>query len=769
MKRFFTALMAIAIIALNLSLAVYANDDNGGEENKDILSYSCKYDSENQKIEISGTMNHERYVEYKDYTLIIYEVPFGMSEYDVVGNKPIAEVAVSVKFHFYFNVDGISSKYSRYAVFLCSPQRELTLSTEAQYPEISLEYTTPIKSGSYKGIATENASDASYIDAGTVILPIYVDSFISPLSNGYIHIVDDKQFYFDKEYVEKLDSEIASLSISGARVYLQILFNRSTSDMIMNVDVTNKAEFYMPDLSDEEVILCLDALAGFLSERYNGESNGIISGFITGKALDEADRYNYFGYKTLDKYTEACALYAIIVAGASRACNPSLDIVLPFMGNSFKEETYVTDGEANKFYTRELMESIFSYFDKSFLSGFDCTAMIESSDIPLGISNETLNEGIDLSYKNEESSFYIGNHSAFSKYLEALNEKYKSAADTYMLLWSPNESVSGNALACAYAYSFYKLLGDDRVSAFVISEENMTSGEDNLSDILHLMKYINTSSGTEVSKNLLPYFGVQSWGDIIHKNILLSEALRADLYRSEAVLGVPSSWSGVFDYFDFSRSYSNDRWLKGIGCTGIKADYNSYENRVMRIDFSQSSNLVKNEVVYIYEYPENMVFTPNMTFELQILDQNTESLAMYEVMFVLESDNSRFESSAVIGGNEALAVTFNIAEYNLSNMVDSFKICIRALDRDECSYSLLIEKISGYSGSYSSERLAELIDSERQRIRNLSSDTDEISSDSIIMITIGAILIGSAIVLGVFMIFKRDDRAVDGGDTEKEE
>ena len=54
---------------------------------EDILSYSCYYDVESAKINVKGTINYDAFAIYRNSELLIYEIPIGKSESDVINDE----------------------------------------------------------------------------------------------------------------------------------------------------------------------------------------------------------------------------------------------------------------------------------------------------------------------------------------------------------------------------------------------------------------------------------------------------------------------------------------------------------------------------------------------------------------------------------------------------------------------------------------------------------------------------------------------------------
>ena len=260
---------------------------------KDILSFSCHYLSDTKTVNVKGTMNYDAFAEHGDSTLVIYAIPSGKSESDVINDenaKPIAEAPVSITFAFAFKVSSIVDRYSRYAIFLRSENGEYILATEAQYPEAASEIVFTNDKSAFKGLVGNYSSNISNVNSDITILPVYLDDMITAESSALIYTVDGKQIFFNESYIKELDSQIRSLSPFGTKVYLRFLLR---SGEIIESYSSNNGVYALPNVFDEEIIFSLHSITDFLVKRYSGGLNGEISGIVLGKSWDQPDKYNY--------------------------------------------------------------------------------------------------------------------------------------------------------------------------------------------------------------------------------------------------------------------------------------------------------------------------------------------------------------------------------------------------------------------------------------------------------------------------------------------
>ena len=754
MKRYICLLVVLTTLFSVLSLPIYAQKNiiSNSNVNKDTaavsdsLSFKSIYDAESKRVRISGTLGSGVFENYRDWKIVAYAVPPGQSEDQVVLDpevKPLAEVNASINVEFSFKVNSVVDLYSRYAIFMRSPDGELELTTEAQYPEVASTYKPDGDRTNYKGIASVIGSLPSEISAGTAIIPVYWDKLFSDTSSVLFFLAEGKQYFFNKSAIDELDVAIRSMSASGSRVYLRLLKTPDSADI--------GSEYVMPDVYDRETISKMHAAISFITERYQSEKDGKISGMILGKGWDQLGKYNYAHDVRFSEYVERCGLYTVVVANAARSVDPSIDIVVPLTADGFTSQK--DGGEYFKNFTEQLL----AYFDESFYAGLNCSFLLDVAATPLGITNDIGTEKVDLEYVDPEGRIFAGAQQSFSSYLYRLGVKYLSCPDKYIFSWSPVSSLHGNALAAAYAYSYYALLGDDRITCFAIDTVGRNANQ-NFSDIAYVVKHIDTTDTLSATKNLASFFGAADFSEIFRSNLIEDSGIK-QYYTSDPVQSIPNSSRGSFIYFDFSQSSLIENWYAGIGCRNIKTDYREDAKKSLLADLVLSGSTKSSELLYIYDYPENMIYTPKLQLRFHVSDTSESSL--YEVRFTLENSLGRYETSAIVEGDTPTDVSIDISKFVKANEVSAIRISVRNLDGSASECSFWLYDVKGHSDVYSSSQLRDLIIKERDKIRN----PDDTGKDDQLLANLAmalAIIVAAGLLgMGAFIAFRRDDRSAE--------
>ncbi len=752
MKRFLSTLIIIATLmafspfVIPASSASFAEDEFGNSSStdvRDILKFSCTYDPEKESISISGTMEHDAVAQHVNSTIEIYEIPAGKTEYEVAsdsGSVPVAKTGASMKFDFTFAAASLGRRYSRYAIFLRSKEGNLTLGTEAQFAEVAYTRRELAQNQTYKGISTSNAAVASDIDADTVIIPVYLDMLFTESSSGYIYRAANKQYFFDKAYIDSLDGNVNSASASGAKVYLRFLLGTGDQFGVLN---TENAEYILPNIYDEQTLIKIHSITDFLVGRYDIAG---LSGIILGKGWENRAYYNYSEDSTMLQYIEKAAIYAATVSNGARSINSAMDIVLPFTSNGLFLSEDAPIGSAPR--AKSVIEKLLQYFADTTEKGMYFSLMIEGDDVPFGITNDNISNGVDMKAECKSNCFCSQCQNSFATYLAELKRQYLSAPESYMYLWSIPSALSGNALSAAYAYSYYALLGADRLSSFVVSFSDTERNEQKLDELENILKYIDTSESAAVTRSVLAAFGVNSWRDIFG----VINAKTKLIYNISPAFKTPSGCVGHFSYFDFSSHILDTGWRRGVGCRDIRAEYADADERALRAELSGETRA---DLIYKHEKYENLKYAPYLEFDIMLVDESKGGRYALAVSF--GNENVRFESSAVVFSGERTKLMLDLTAYEDYLTSEDLKISVRPLDSDSLNDTVLwLYDVEGHSRQYTSEQLEELIGRERENIDNDTFDKNDGQINNNIFIAITIILFATILGVVAIMLVKRD-------------
>lgn len=756
MKKIICIILSVVMMMISLVPALAAAPANETEKvniSQNSSNFYCNFNSEKNIIEIGGTINHDVLVKYGNYDICIYKIPFN-TDYEAaiknMDNRVVSHAPISIKFEYAIPVSAIQDRFAKYALVLSSPNGDTYLASDMKIPAVygEYEYVDNDKSG-FKGIEIDNIARASNLLPGTAIVNVYLDSLYGNASNCYLYPMGDTFAYIDKSVISELDSQIMTLSQTQTHIYLRFLvLSEGNINSVAQYATQAEAPYTIPDIYNEQTLDFICAASSFIAERYNGGQRGYINGVVLGKAVDNVETVNHIHSPAFEEYIEKYVVYMLAVANSMKSINPNIRMVVPISdANDYSQKTEHSAKTAE--FIEGLLYNLETYFsDESMFS-----LMLEINDAPFGISNDNLGNIIDTSRNDTvRSTVNIENITEFASYFEKLSERFDNAPESYSVLWNVPHELSGNALSCAYAYSYYKLFTLDKLEEFIISfDEASATRFDELSNIF---RYIDTANTFEATENILKYFGVTSWSKIL--NVKSASAYASNIYYElERLDTLPEDIKGEFDYFEFSSSTGVHNWKNGINTKNIKTEYHESGERALHISSRELEIGDSFEAYYLYESPENLAYTQylSLDFNIDALDVN----AVFEISVMLGNGNTLAYASRALAAGNSGRIILDIGEFSEENKAQYLKISVRALTDGSESVSVWLGSVKGYSTEYDDAGLARVIELERSRVQDDSNESYErgfgATALTVIIVTVVIIIIG----VGMFILFKKED------------
>ena len=753
MKRIFSFFLCICLLCscfASFQIEVIASSEIN-EELESALSYTCVFHPDTSTVELSGTTNHSTMVSNSNSTLMVYALLPGMEVSDLLTElpEPIAKSDISIKFHFSMKIDNVLGKYSRYAIFLCAPDGSLTLTAEPQYPVIASSSSLEPNKEHYKGISSPLTSFiGSGMMAGTTVIPVSIHDLMNRETNGYLYHHANQPYYFETAYVDALDVKIRAATATGSRVYLQYLLPAHASSMAYADSTGTEAMYELPNVLSESVLQDIEALTGFLLSRYDGGTVGKLNGIIVGKGIDHPELYQYAGPVSAECYVKLYFLYLLAVSNSAHTQDVNCEIVLPFTDSN------PTLKIQDPFSASHILELLLQEVENGISSSFAIKTLIEIETVPFGITNENLENGIDLSYEQDNSRLSAVNFKEYSSYLAGLRRKYSFAPSSCMVIWNVPVTLTENALACAYTYSYFRLLSNTVVDSFTIACSD--SGAQ-LSDLRQILTYIDTSDAMTVTKDCLPYFDVNSWSDLLSFD---NDAIR-NVYTLHAFSSLPDERTGSFVYANYSESVEVENWYKGDHCTKIKSEYHKSFGRAIRMDMRRTEENKEwyGEAFCLYEFEESFAYTPYLAFRLFCDGISAE--ALYEVHITVGNGSDGLEASYVLHGGKQEQVVLDLHALKQDFYASYLRIRVRQLTEGNGEYAVWLQDITGYSTQYSDEALSDLIRNERLAIRNELQTQEQVEESRYVWIVFTVLFVTGSIVIGIFILLRREESSLD--------
>lgn len=719
------------------------------------MTYSCLYDSNKNKIMINGTVSHELFIKYRGYTIKLYKISPDQNINELLNDataEPLATASISIKFHFTASVKTVSDIFSKYVAVLVSPENQIDYIGPQFYPSVESTYKAETDRMRYKGVVVSDDEVIYQSEPMVSVIPIYLERLLSSGSTGYLHSINNTNIFFSKEYIDELDVIVRNLYSSGSKIYFQLLLSSGTSAVLSTRSQDGGALYDIPDLMSASVMSEIYSYCDFLSDRYSSHEKGYISGMIIGKNLDDTEIYNNDYFTTSREYTDILALYGMIAGLATRKNIPSAEISYSFTNQNTYQDKH---NPWSKHISSVMIESISAFFDEFYADDFKFSITLESYQRPLSITNDMLQNKIDISIAHDQRYIVERSLNVFSNYIDSLEKKYASSPDSFMYIWNVDAELNGNALNCAYTYLYYKFFENDRLTSLIVNFENNSSA---IYDLLNVIKYIDTEKGASVTSQLLHFFGEYSWENVVY-DFNTVDFVRREQELFEELEALPSELVGEFSHFDFSTTSNDKLWYKGSGIDKVSIGYSSLLGRSLCAKFNVD-NIQSIEYAYLfasYEYPENYSLTPYLTWALSIENGNNSS-DIFEIKIALEDSGSIYELSKIVHTGEENYINLDISSFAKDHMVKNIRISVRPMSQTSGEYVLCLSSLKGSSDIYDDEELKLKIEEERFRIRNNSEGVSKVENkENRIIMVLSALVIATVVGVMLFFFLRRDE------------
>ena len=758
----------------------YTDDEFG------IIS-SCETDSDQKNLLISGSVYYDFLISHDDHTLVCYQLRTGETFEEVLanGDKPLATSKMSSNFSFEIKTEklGDFALVSKYAIAALSPEGEHILLS----PPISVSgdfglAETASGSSNIKGLNSEYIYMAVDCGVGYSIIDVYLDRLINSSRSGHLYTIEDTFIYFDSDYVSQLDNKIKNLHAAGCKVYLRLLISADADTSLIpyvNAQIpTEETEFLAVTISTAEAEKHFFAVVDFLSTRYSQITNGKISGLVLGKNVNMMSKYNYSGDIGLIQYAKKLAQSLDLMARTAVISIPNIEILLS-----------ISDSKSSDIDIELLLISLCRYFDQS--GGLDYSLIIEGAHAPYSLNasmfeNAPEEEGeesgdteeidridetsgsyeeeaetiiqvepITLSAATEYSDYYCtDNLYTFERVLDNLSKTYKSVPKSYVYCWEPDIAAVGGGLSAAYIYSYYSIMFSEKGSAFIVSLPDGEEGKLGAKKLSYLMKYIDTernSTGT-LCLSALEIFGAESWDELIegYDEQLINYR---SFYENSPLEALPETIKGSYALWDFSSSFGFLDWFEGSNCRSLYIDTANTGEKALCAEISSLSSVSEgySDMVYSYEYPEDISLMPYIEFEFEISEGGKN--ALYEVMVIIGGEGHRIEAKKLVKSDVSSNIIVSTADLEQMKQIDYIRFCVRRISGEasdaDSAFKIYLKKVTAHSDKYDDQSLENAVLEARAKAQNtLPTGSDLLSAEPKLDFIIAVAII---IIIGVAM------------------
>lgn len=684
---FLALLMLFAVLPLNV-LAI--NEETSEDKRSPFYNVSCQYEKQTGKIKLEFRMKSEDVKRYSGREIKLYALTASQSVEDIPELLPIASgLKPSNRTGAEVRAVDLSDRLSYY-VFAMQTDSGLICS-DPILPEIpSVGVALP-----FKGIDSESSAHVFDSAAGTVVLDVDIDKLIGN-GSGYLYPTSDYTYTFSSTYLDSID-KLVKLYRSDSRKTLIRLLSSSGENKILSEDYTDQRSIY--------------AYVGFLFSRYITEEYGGIGGIILGdSSLTTAQ-----GAKSY-----ASSLYAAAagLADVGGAC----PLIVPISADPTRSFAF--------------LDSICPMTE--LFGGIKFTVMVESAGTPRGFNDEYF-ASLDVDAPALEPTKDVISVDNLSELTHRIEREYRSSVYPNIIYnWMPDGSISGDAAAVAYAYSYYELFASERVSCFIVT------ANEGFDVSIPTVKYINTDLRDK-------YVNDDSVSRIFGKEVLekLAGTRISELSISEnkVEFGALPRFLGTVDYFDFSSSSGLSGWFSGESCSAVFLDSdNKGRSLNASLLLGEDSSSGSAFIVYNYKYPESFSYTDYIAIELCV-DAEAVNNA-YRVTITLGGEDflCEYTTSGMISGSSR-TLYLDVRELDSSDTVNYLKISVDQTSGSKSDARLKLYSVTANSLRYNNSTLKAHIKAERERIMN-DGETDKkgIDMNAVLFLAVPVVLTGFVMV-----------------------
>ncbi len=652
---------------------------------------SVQLSADKRQIVISGELPREYVTEFENCKLYLYALEHNtdprQADYDSM--TPLSEHGISTKFTFRLDVgkqsgDALFKKYvvkisSTPKVFVDTPTYVTIGENRALAKGISVGYTSDDLSG----------VSASLSQSG--IVDVSINRLVSSGNSGYMQASAGKYYYFDKSYVDQLDSKISALYSSGAHVIVRLTVDGKELDGLY-FDSSPDSAAYLPNVTDERGSALVRAATEFLVTRYNTSRTGIINSFIVGKTVnagrDISGAPNMSLTDIVNGYANAMRLVYIAATGS---------------GADVRVYASVSDIYRNDFVILRNNQTDTEIFVKALGEYIN-----DEGYFPWGVCAEEVSQGSG----------------------ERINPTDKSAFKSFLA------DISSFSGAAAMIVTPIRGDGAEEIEAVIGAAELGFSGRYILSDTdashTALIKAFNTGD-----RELLESIGIntKTYGELVSLGKIRTKKYSA----SSAAYKKPDKLMGSYVYYDFNThtgigNFNSSYFAKETRVTENRGETPFLMSVIEKNLYGEGTGALLSGVGASFDFPVSFALTPVLSFDVAVFPTDGADVKDADVIFRLVSPTRVYDSLVKANVGDFNTVFVDLGRYK-GESFNSMQILVKGNKSN--SLELCVDNITGYSYDYNDNGLSEAVNSSGAGGDANASDRNSAA----MIITIAAVLL----------------------------
>lgn len=645
---------------------------------------SCTYDATENSIDISGEIPKSYVSEFEGCNLYLYALEsnenaksYAYSKADAVSVCPI-----STEFSFEIDVSNLGKSYltKKFVVIIDTTPR--IFAANPFYVTYSpSDFDT---NGLSYGISAYDSYAVGDSGAGATVIDIHLDRLISLEKGGEPYFYENKYYYFNSAYIDRLEKQVKNLSDSGLSVSLRLLVKSADHEYLVYTPESDSYESLLANISNADGYYYFKAAVSFIAAKCNVTKNGRfgVDSLIIGKSVNSGNTVSFAPTMSM---TDLVKTYADLMRVAYLAANnPNLTI-------------YASVGDV-------MEHSALGYTDNRYDSLAFLTALRDFIEVegsfPWGVCVET-STAAQTAGTNKVFSLEDNEFSAPLLESDIINTQWGKRS---VILIDTLTDNSANPLT--YAEKIMEKLMGNGVREFdgkyIIDSRNC--GYEYQEAILEYMKAFLTGDTGKLSEIDIKISNYNSF------KYSCPSAFR-ERSVSSADIALPDNFTGSYTYFDFNQNYQLVSWSRSYNADSIKlsvaSDGTAALSAVLKKNTFETSSESPMGISYCKSTPLSFAYTPFLSLDITLENLSDTSLAEHAdltVRFIGENIIHDVKATVAIGEKQTIYVDLSEVPERTFDAVQIF-----VYSESSESFVLTADDIIGYSKKYDDASLKKLV------------------------------------------------------------
>ena len=519
-RKFSFVRLAFLSVALLFALVLASCGGCGGGEGLEPGQVSVLINEE--EIEIRAAFSEEALAS-AGKKVYLFELPAGVSAVDLTVMKPVgvADASGNVRFNLPVDHNGASRVY--YGFFLAFYDESTNAYVPAIERPVYVENPEDIAYNpagedvvdSLKGLADPGTAAAVELGISHTLVELPIEKYILPGGNAdaFCHVFGGESFFFDADAIAALDKKLEKYAVLGLNVFLRVYMGSAEHEIPQGLEYlgldgeTVGTGYYSVNFADERAMSAYAAFIDLLGSRY--ARIGIATGLIVGRGANSPS--GQVGDKYIESYEHALRISHLIMRSHASCATvyAAVDSDLATRSTFLNRLAAIAIGGGN--YDFGIAAELSAGSDRVWYGSPGATEQIPTN----------LNELTALS--GSEGLLYGG-------------ESRRVIISDFAVPATGGEASLANQ-AASYAFSYYKVVENGTVSAFIYSSlydgesgEGLMTAEGEKKNIFGIFAAVDTEK--EIGVTVSQVITGTVWTDLYG-----NEELREKVIRGKSFTG----------------------------------------------------------------------------------------------------------------------------------------------------------------------------------------------------------------------------------------